>query len=584
MGSIHLFFLLLATCLGLATTAWAVDTAVVQVASYNINPSSLILQGDLRINNLGYSKQITVYYSTSTTSWSPSNNVTAYYTSSIPNTSYETWSFKGALSGPPLAFYVKANINGNSYYANNNNANYPLSPAGSSPPVSSPISVGGKFFDRVMIIYLENTDVQESLADPYLGGTLKQQGLFLGGYQGVTHPSQGNCMNSLDSSLPYIKIETDVAAIAGELCGIQNDNNYDLNQWNIVDVLDPATISWKAYMEGYPGSCFTGVSDGLYWRKHNPFISFNSIRNKRCDRIVNSLQLSIDEATNQLPQYIWFTPDQDNDGHDTTTPYTSSWLSRFLTPRLSHPSYARTLFVITYDEADNQAANQNLVYTLLVGAGIDASLKGTTYRSSRNQLNHYSILKSVLENWSLAGPGKGEVGADRFPLTSGVDIPPTSTVTTVATTITTSTTTAMASSTSTVITAPPTTTTVTTVLPPPPVTTTTIVDPPLPPLTGPISVVKYSYTSGVLAGQLYIQNLAYTKVVTVFWQDANGIWATTSAIQASYSSSVPGSGGAFEYWNFSGSIPAKPKAFYVKYTVSGTNYYANNGGGNYIVV
>jgi glucoamylase len=50
---------------------------------------------------------------------------------------------------------------------------------------------------------------------------------------------------------------------------------------------------------------------------------------------------------------------------------------------------------------------------------------------------------------------------------------------------------------------------------------------------------------------LQIQNIAYTKVVTVIWSDANNNWSGSSTA-ASYYQSISGTN--YEYWNFNTTI------------------------------
>lgn len=49
---------------------------------------------------------------------------------------------------------------------------------------------------------------------------------------------------------------------------------------------------------------------GKYARKHNPFISFKNIsgNKQRCAKIVNSKQLDKDIANNNVPQFVFYTP------------------------------------------------------------------------------------------------------------------------------------------------------------------------------------------------------------------------------------------------------------------------------------
>jgi acid phosphatase len=64
----------------------------------------------------------------------------------------------------------------------------------------------GKVFERVVVVFLENTMRSSALANDYLNG-LRQKGVFMTNAQGVTHPSQPN----------YI------ATVAGDTMGIADD-------------------------------------------------------------------------------------------------------------------------------------------------------------------------------------------------------------------------------------------------------------------------------------------------------------------------------------------------------------------------
>src|SRR5215469_16506502 len=90
-------------------------------------------------------------------------------------------------------------------------------------------------FDHILIIMFENQYRGYVLGNPYMR-RLARQGIQLGNYFGVMHPSQTN----------YI------AAIAGELCNVTNDDQPPLlAQRTIVDLIEeaPGRLRWKAYME-----------------------------------------------------------------------------------------------------------------------------------------------------------------------------------------------------------------------------------------------------------------------------------------------------------------------------------------------
>jgi hypothetical protein len=87
---------------------------------------------------------------------------------------------------------------------------------------------------------------------------------------------------------------------------------------NLVDILEAQGITWKAYMEAYTpgpgGDCNPAGTIGTYYRKHNPFMTYDNIRNNktRCQKIVPSQQLDIDVQNNALPQFFYYTPDINN--------------------------------------------------------------------------------------------------------------------------------------------------------------------------------------------------------------------------------------------------------------------------------
>src|SRR3990172_5407187 len=78
-------------------------------------------------------------------------------------------------------------------------------------------------FDHVLIIMFENEYRQYVLQNPYMR-RLARQGIQLGNFHGVMHPSQTN----------YI------ASIAGELCNITSDDppTSPLDQRTIVDLIE----------------------------------------------------------------------------------------------------------------------------------------------------------------------------------------------------------------------------------------------------------------------------------------------------------------------------------------------------------
>ncbi|KFY94406.1 hypothetical protein V498_03883 [Pseudogymnoascus sp. VKM F-4517 (FW-2822)] len=88
-----------------------------------------------------------------------------------------------------------------------------------------------------------------------------------------------------------------------------------------------------------------------------------------------------------------------------------------------------------------------------------------------------------------------------------------------------------------------------------------------------VSLNSYTFLNNVLAGSIHVQNIAYTKVVGIYW--AVGSTWSSSPITASYSAA---STTGYETWVFSG-VASGATQFYIKYDVSGSSYYDP---GNYI--
>ncbi|KAL7771893.1 hypothetical protein CFE70_001844 [Pyrenophora teres f. teres 0-1] len=97
--------------------------------------------------------------------------------------------------------------------------------------------VKGKAFDRLAIIWLENTDYELAASDPNLVW-LAKQGISLTNYYGLTHPSQPNY----------------AASLSGDYYGMNHNDFLDIpdNIFTLVDLLEDKGISWAEYKEDMP--------------------------------------------------------------------------------------------------------------------------------------------------------------------------------------------------------------------------------------------------------------------------------------------------------------------------------------------
>ncbi|KAI0306223.1 phosphoesterase family-domain-containing protein [Multifurca ochricompacta] len=251
---------------------------------------------------------------------------------------------------------------------------------------SLPISpvVPGRFFDRIIQIWLENTDFATASAAPEFQ-SLASRGILLNSYYGLTHPSEPNY----------------VATVGGDFWGMASDNLFNIpsNIATIVDLLDTKSISWASYQENMPTDGFTGFSFSsanylspgssrtFYVRKHNPLIIYDSVATvpSRAARIRNFNDFAADVNANAIPQWVFVTPNLVNDGHDTDVTFTSSWLKYWLEPLLANPNFndGRTLILLTFDENETKTGTTDSTF-----------------------YTHYSALSTVQANWALGSLGR----------------------------------------------------------------------------------------------------------------------------------------------------------------------------------
>lgn len=265
-------------------------------------------------------------------------------------------------------------------------------------------TVPGKAFDRMIQIWLENTDYETAASSPVFQN-LTKQGLLLSGYHGNTHPSEPNY----------------AVAGMGDFFGMHDDAFYAFpkNTSSIADLLEAKNISWASYQENMPYDGYTGfnyteqnylnTSAGeytYYVRKHSPLILTDSVAGvqQRALRHRNFNDFAADVNASALPQWVFITPNLVNDAHDSTIDYTSSWLEYFLVPLLQNPNFVgnSSLVLLTFDETETYSVN-NRVYTLLLGSALPEGLVGQT---DPTYYTHCSTLSTVEANWGLGSLGR----------------------------------------------------------------------------------------------------------------------------------------------------------------------------------
>jgi hypothetical protein len=164
--------------------------------------------------------------------------------------------------------------------------------------------------DHVFVIMMENTSYSDLLSPSNTNTTFIQSlanryGLETN-YFGVTHVSLPNYL----------------AATSGSNWGSNSDDVAQaplLDHENLVDQLEAAHVSWKAYMEDLPspGDTLTQTADALYVRKHDPFLMYPDVYNdpSRANKVVPLTQLTTDLSSGHVPHFVWITPNDCNNMH-----------------------------------------------------------------------------------------------------------------------------------------------------------------------------------------------------------------------------------------------------------------------------
>jgi phosphatidylinositol-3-phosphatase len=252
-------------------------------------------------------------------------------------------------------------------------------------------------FKHVFIIVLENKSydkVVNSKETPYLGSLARQYGLATN-YYGVTHPSLPNYLALTGGSTFNITTDCIDCTVA---------------QPNLVDQLEQAGKSWKAYMESMPSPCFVGDAGPLYRQKHNPFIYYDSVRTNpdRCNKIVPFTQFAADLQASALPDFVWITPNMCADTHDCPLESGDGWLKTWVPQVLASPAWKDDgVLFITFDEGDHSEDDSTIGQGGHIATLAISPLAKPGYRSPV-AFNHYSLLRTLEDAWHMPALGEAE--------------------------------------------------------------------------------------------------------------------------------------------------------------------------------
>jgi hypothetical protein len=341
--------------------------------------------------------------------------------------------------------------------------------------------------DHIFFIMMENHATNQIIgnsADAPFINKLAQRYSVATNYHGVTHPSLPNYLAAIsgdfqgiwddckagptvtcppeeffvgagDATDPSNSVYTDPASplfgkTPPQLTTAQMASASSTPHWfagrTIVDELEAKGMTWKAYMQSLPfaGSDVEywpstgGTTFKLYAQKHDPFMYFSNIRGStsRMADIVPLPQLDYDLATNNVPNFVWISPDQCNDMHGVGNgvplgypqcSYPASgldhgaiqlgdaFLQQTVTKIMNSRAWTRrSLLVIAWDEDDYNGYPSGCCFSPTGTTGSFSNILGGSvtpaiiiqaaaeeHRQSAHPYNHYSLLATILHLWNL---------------------------------------------------------------------------------------------------------------------------------------------------------------------------------------
>ena len=241
---------------------------------------------------------------------------------------------------------------------------------------------------RAVLVIEENHEFGQIIGSrraPFLN-QLAAHGTLLTNHYAITHPSLPNY----------------VALLAGSPLGIHGDcRRCHRPGRNLVDQLERAHISWKAYYQGLPAPCSAVVKAGAYAKKTDPFAYLDDVRTSpaRCHRVVPLDRLRPDLRRRRLPRFVVIVPDLRHDMHSGPVGEADVFLRR-LDRELATSSSWRpgTVLVVTFDEGTTSLGLHGRggghVATVLAGPGVPARHDATPY-------THYALLRSIEHRFGL---------------------------------------------------------------------------------------------------------------------------------------------------------------------------------------
>jgi acid phosphatase len=276
-------------------------------------------------------------------------------------------------------------------------------------PHELPWPAGLPVYDHVVIVVEENKNYEQIIGNPnapYINEVLRKEGATLTKMFAEEHHSQGNYFWLFSGSNQKIGF---VDAVPQS----------PIKASNLGEELIRTGHSFKGYSEGLPEIGSLVNRDGLYARKHCPWISFSNVPNGKTATDSSNLRFPEDfpKDYNALPTVSLVIPNLVNDMHDgnprASIPAGDQWLRHHINGYYEWAKLHNSLLILTFDEsdeftiqggltnpADKNAGKRNHIPTIFAGAHI----KPGEY-SEDTGVTHVNVLRTLEAMYKLEQSG-----------------------------------------------------------------------------------------------------------------------------------------------------------------------------------
>jgi hypothetical protein len=289
--------------------------------------------------------------------------------------------------------------------------------------------------DHIVIVIEENHSYDQILgsgrkAAPYIN-QLAVQGISFTNSHALHHPSQPNYLELFSGSAQGLtdnrrpdRLPFDTLNLAAQLTA----GNARGERFTFIGCSESMPGAF-----GFDGDSYSTVrGQDQYVRKHNPWVNWQAddapAKNHLQASVNRALErwfISADRNFPQLPTVSIVIPNEVNDTHDGTTgtdperiATADAWLKDHLDAYIQWARAHNSLFILTWDENDPQAARadakrpvpqQNQIPTIMVGSRV----KPITTDNER--ITHHNVLRTIEDMYGLAHAGNA---AHVLPITS----------------------------------------------------------------------------------------------------------------------------------------------------------------------